>query len=90
MTPTSILVTWEPPTPVYGVVLMYTILYSSSVNNGGVNAEAEERSVTLTGLMEYVNYTITVYAFTDKGRGQGSSIFQRTREHSKGLCVCSY
>ena len=36
----------------------------------------------LTGLMEYERYSVVVYAFTDKGRGAGSSpLMVLTSEH---------
>ena len=36
----------------------------------------------ITGLMEYVNYSIVVFAFTDKGKGVGSkAIVVQTLEH---------
>ena len=38
----------------------------------------------ITGLMEYVQYRIVVFAFTDKGPGMGSDpIVVRTLEHRK-------
>ena len=40
-------------------------------------------SVNITGLMEAVLYTITVYAHTDKGRGNGATVVQMTDEHCK-------
>lgn len=41
-------------------------------------------SFNLTELLEYTNHTIVVYAFTDKGQGEGSEpIVIRTSEHSK-------
>ena len=36
----------------------------------------------LTGLMEYERYIVVVYAFTDKGRGEGSDqLMVLTSEH---------
>ena len=44
----------------------------------------------LTGLMEYVNYTVVVYAHTDKGRGDGSRpIVVQTDEHCKQCTACT-
>ena len=38
--------------------------------------------------MEYTNYTIRVFAFTDKGQGEPSAdIVVRTDEHSKKMNV---
>lgn len=78
-TPTSIYVSWDLPQPVRGIILFYSLEYSSSVDNGDVNVT--ELSFNLTGLMEAVMYTITVYAHTDKGRGNGAVTMATTAEH---------
>ena len=48
--------------------------------------------VNVTGLMEYQQYTVVVYAYTDKGRGEGSDpLMVLTAEHCKLRCkgACS-
>ncbi len=82
VTPTSIFVTWEPPVPVLGNILSYCAEYASSVHTGSV-VDIITTSVNLTGLMEAVVYNITVYAHTDKGRGDGAGVVQMTDEHCK-------
>ncbi len=82
VTPTSIYVTWDPPSPVRGDILSYSVEYNSSVHNDSVE-DIPVTSVNITGLMEAVLYTITVYAHTDKGRGDGAVVMQMTDEHCK-------
>ncbi|XP_064396511.1 phosphatidylinositol phosphatase PTPRQ-like isoform X3 [Halichondria panicea] len=80
VTPTSIFVTWEPPSPVRGDIISYSVGYTSSVHTGNME-NITVTSVNITGLMEAVLYTITVYAHTDKGRGNGATVVQMTDEH---------
>ncbi len=82
VTPTSIFVTWEPPSPVRGDIISYSVGYTSSVHTGNME-NITVTSVNITGLMEAVLYTITVYAHTDKGRGNGATVVQMTDEHCK-------
>lgn len=91
ITHTTITITWTPPIPPNGEIESYSIEYSSEVE-GTLNVTGIPPSIfqyQLTGLMEYVNYTIVVYAHTDKGRGDGSDpITVETNEHCKPLLVC--
>ena len=58
-----------------GVIRNYTVTYKA-LPGGSPQTEvvnASTRQVTLTGLNEYTNYSITVFASTSKGDGNISS-----------------
>ena len=85
---TSILVLWDEVlgNQQNGIITGYTITYNSQTenDNGNVSAGANDRQTELTGLKEFVNYTITVFASTVKGDGPASdSIVVRTDQDSK-------
>ena len=68
---TSILVEWDevPATDQNGIITSYTIAYQSLTqnHNGSVRVDYLYHHKRLTGLKEYVNYSITVFASTMKG-----------------------
>ena len=70
-----------------GVITGYTITYQSRTqnHNGSVFSGANDRQKELTNLKEYVDYNITVFAFTVKGNGPHSSpvLVVRTDQDSK-------
>ena len=70
-----------------GIITGYTITYRSQTenDNGNVSAGPNDRQKELTGLNEFVNYNITVFAFTVKGDGPASDpvIIVRTDQDSK-------
>ncbi len=74
---TSILVTWDdvPAAEQNGIILTYTITYESLTegHNDIVIVNYPARETNLTGLREYVNYSITVFASTVKGDGPASN-----------------
>ena len=85
---TSIFVQWNsvPAADQNGVILSYTVTYKTipggSPQTKVVSAPLTE--VTLKGLNEYTNYSITVFASTVKGGGRISvPIFVITDEDSK-------
>ena len=73
-----------------GIIRIYTVIYTA-LSNGSpqlkvVNAPATD--TTLTGLNEYTNYSITVFASTLKGDGNVSApIIVSTDEDSKFVVV---
>ena len=89
---TEIMVTWDmvPPINQSGVITMYEVLYQpqetfdGSIEDLTVNVSAPEMSVVLMNLQEYVNYTISVRAYTSVGEGPYSDgIIQLTNEDSE-------
>ena len=87
---TSILVQWGdvPAADQNGIILSYTVTYKA-LPGGAPKAEvviAPTTETTLTGLNEYTNYSITVFASTVKGDGNVSEpIIVITDEDSKLL-----
>ena len=84
----SILIQWSnvPAADRNGVILSYTVTFKAlpdgSPQTKVVNAPTTQ--VTLTGLNEYTNYSITVFSSTVKGGGRISApIFVITDEDSK-------
>ena len=85
---TSILVTWGgvPADDQNGIITSYTITYESQTENHNdhVTVNYPARQTNLTGLREYVEYSITVLASTVKGQGTPSSpTIVRTAQDSK-------
>ena len=76
---TEIMVTWDmvPPIDQNGVITMYQVLYQPLETFGGAigpeTVNVTKLMATLTGLQEYVNYTISVRAYTSVGAGPYSN-----------------
>ena len=68
-----------------GIITGYNIRYQSLTenDNGFVEAGPNDRQANLTGLKEFVEYNISVVAFTVKGDGPPSIIVVRTDQDSK-------
>ena len=80
-----------------GILLSYTVTYKALPDGSPLTkvVSAPATQVTLTGLNEYTNYSITVFASTVKGGGLVSEpIFVVTDEDSKSLVlirfICSW
>ena len=88
---TSISVSWEEVQAELrnGIITGYTITYQSLTenDNGFVQVGPDNRQAILTGLKEFVDYNISVVAFTVKGDGPPSIIVVRTDEDSKSNIV---
>ena len=70
-----------------GIITGYTITYQSQTenDNGIVYPDRNDRQANLTGLKEYAEYTILVFASTVKGRGPPSGLYVRTDQDGKWL-----
>ena len=68
-----------------GIITGYNITYQSLTenDNGFVTTGPDDRQANLTGLKEFVEYNISVVAFTVKGVGPPSVIVVRTDQNSK-------
>ena len=72
---TTITVMWEevPPIDQNGVIIVYEVMYTpletfrGTLESNSAIVLEPARSVNLTGLEEYVNYNISVRAFTSVG-----------------------
>ena len=75
---TSIFVQWSnvPTADQNGVILSYTVTYKALPDGSPQTkvVSAPRTRATLTGLNEYTNYNITVFASTVKGDGRISAL----------------
>ena len=73
-----------------GIITGYTVKYQSLTenDNGFVQAGPDDRQANLTGLKEFVEYNISVIAFTVKGGGPPSFTVVRTDQDSKSHNTC--
>ena len=74
-----------------GIITGYTITYQSLTknDNGIVPAGPNDRQANLTGLKEFAQYTISVFASTVKGVGPPSVLVVRRDQDSKWLNLFS-
>ncbi len=78
---TTIEVTWDivPPIDQNGIITMYEVLYQpletfdGAIMTQTMNVSGSAMSVVLSDLEEFVNYTISVRAYTSVGAGNYSS-----------------
>ena len=87
ISPTKIMVTWDIVSEIdqNGVITMYEVLYVPLETFDGAIEEnttnVTGRIATLTDLQEYVNYTISVRAYTSVGAGPyGDGVIEMTNE----------
>ena len=76
-----------------GVITMYEVMYTALETSGRteesdtVNVSGSNMSVIVRKLEEYVNYNISIRAFTDVGAGPYSDpVTELTLED--GMCYC--
>ncbi len=76
---TSILISWEPlrVDDRNGVILGYNVTYMSS-DNDLVHTTTIDTMISITGLLVYTNYTVSVAAYTSIGSGPFDSIVVTT------------
>ena len=89
---TTIEVMWDivPPIDQNGIITMYEVMYqpletfNGNISTQTMNVSGTEMSVFLIELQEYVNYTISVRAYTSVGAGPYSNeVTVMTLEDSK-------
>ena len=94
---TTIIVTWDiiPPIDQNGIITMYEVLYEPLETFGGAiqtqtrNVSGTEMSVVLTNLEEFVNYSISVRAYTSVGEGPYSDEI-REKTNTDGILIFDY
>ena len=93
---TEIEVSWEevPAINESGVITVYEVLYTPLMSfEGQISTNytsTSQLNTTLTGLQEYVEYNISVRAYTSVGPGPYSDIVvERTLEDGKSENVCT-
>ena len=94
---TTIIVTWDiiPPIDQNGVITMYEVLYEPLETFGGAiqtqtrNVSGTEMSVVLTNLEEFVNYSISVRAYTSVGEGPYTDEI-REKTNTDGILIFDF
>ena len=93
---TEIEVSWEevPAIDENGIILLYEIqfvpLETDALVTETVNTSGPVLTTNLTGLQEYVEYSISVRAYTSVGPGPYSDpLTRRTLEDGERLCGCT-
>ena len=74
---TEIMVTWNPVSPIdqNGIITKYEVMYQpletfrGSIETQTVNVTQSEMSMTLVGLQEFINYSVSIRAYTSVGAG---------------------
>ena len=87
---TEILVSWDevPAIDQNGIIILYEVQYEPLMTFGGqlmtMTMSTSNTSIVLGGLQEYIEYNITVRAYTSVGRGPFSpGVDNRTFEDGK-------
>ena len=88
VSPTAIQVTWNevPAIDRNGIITKYEVEYNQSIFSGATmynttTVDSPTLTVDLTGLEEYVEYSIRVRAYTSVGAGPYSdAVLERTQE----------
>ena len=86
--PTSIYVMWDevPAIDQNGIITMYEVMYTPLNTFGGqisantTSVSGSESMVTLSYLQEFVNYSISVRAYTTAGQGPESTVIELTQQ----------
>ena len=95
MSSTEIEVYWEevPAIDENGIIVLYEIQFvplETFDDAETVNTSGPVLTTNLTGLQEYVEYSISVRAYTSVGPGPYSDpVTRRTLEDGERLCVCT-
>ena len=79
--PNDITVSWDEVTPFdqNGIITFYEVMYIPDQNFGdsivslSMNITAPTQTVRISGLQAYVNYTVSVRAYTSQGEGPYSN-----------------
>ncbi len=96
--PTRIVVSWDmvPTINQNGIITMYEVRYEPlemfdvQIQTQTVNVSAPMMAATLTDLQEFVNYNISVRAYTSEGEGTYSrGVVEMTLENGKQMHIIS-
>ena len=82
-TSSSVTITWGPPLTPNGVIVSYTVSYSSSTEMVSIVLHNPMQTThRITSLRAFTNYKISVYASTRIGGGPSASVVKKTEESS--------
>ena len=89
---TSVFVQWRalPPAEQNGTILSYTVTFKALPDGSPQTkvVSAPTTRVTLTGLNEYTNYSITVFTSNVYGNGKSSNPIIVITDESSKLLIC--
>ena len=91
---TAIMVSWQPPAPLNGVITAYNVWYNQTLNCSGSLVSFSDSVAgsvlmyTFTGLEEDTPYVFYVSAETSAGEGEAAMVMGRTSENGECVCVC--
>jgi len=88
--PSSLRVSWQPPPEIdhNGVITGYVIEYTRSGGLSDMVTVTSGTTRTISGLVPFVEYSVTVAAMTSSGTGPSSDIkVQSSGQNSKFLVV---
>ena len=94
--PTSTDVIWDevPAIDQNGIITVYEVMYTPVNTFGGqisantTNVSGSELMATLSYIQEFVNYSISVRAYTSAGQGPESIVIELTQQ--AGMVHCIY
>ena len=93
---TSIIVNWNTPKLIQGVITSYSITYYTTFSGEGnastvVVDNGSARSSEIGGLMKYTEYTVFIWANTSAGGGDRSeSVTVVTDEDCEFISICHF
>ena len=88
--PSSLRVSWQPPPEIdrNGVITGYVIEYTRSGGSSDMVTVTSGTTRTISGLVPFVEYSVTVAAMTSSGTGPSSDLeVQSSGQNSKFLVV---
>ena len=83
--PASLMVSWDPPPMIdHNGPITYMIQYTRDASGDMMNVNSETTQYTISGLVAYVDYSVTVAAVNVNGTGPFSNpVVQRSGEDSE-------
>ena len=88
--PSSLYVSWQPPPEIHrnGIITGYVIEYTRSGGSSDMVTVTSGTTHTISGLVPFVEYSVTVAAMTSSGTGPSSDLeVQSSGQNSKFLVV---
>ena len=88
ITARSFVITWSPPSEQNAPEINYTVQLIGPNSNMAEFRGIQAEIYLLEGLMPFANYTVVVFAVSEKGPGPGSEMLTtETLEDSECTCV---
>ena len=92
--PASLMMSWQPPFPIdhNGMITGYVINYTEVDTNimTSVNVSSETTQFTISVLVAYVNYSVTIAAMNTNGSGPFSNLTERTSGEDSEFMISAH